>query len=380
MKINKFLPQRILVILVSICSSISLNILAQTTEKMSFQSVVRNQTGKILSNTPIGIKLSILQKDMTVFSETHQKSTNVNGLLTLEIGSGNLVLGDLNKIDWSLGSYNLKSELDISGGTNYSITNTTEFLTVPYAMFSKSAGNGYSRISQKGDTMFLVNGNFLIIPGISSSNPTKMSTYGQNIIDIEGNVYKTVNIGTQQWMMENLKSTKYNDGSSILNVTDNTIWSKTTSPAWCYYNNDATKNTNHGKLYNWFAVSTTTNGNKNICPSGWHVPKDAEWKTLINYLGGNFFAGGKMKQEGTTNWQSPNYYATNLSLFTALASGCRDFYNGVFTYFGTYTYWWSSDEQDASSGNSLLLYNTIPGSIFGGVTKKMGYSVRCIKD
>jgi uncharacterized protein (TIGR02145 family) len=87
-----------------------------------------------------------------------------------------------------------------------------------------------------------------------------------------------------------------------------------------------------------------------------------------------------MKQEGTTNWQNPNYYATNLSLFTALASGCRDFYNGVFTYFGTYTYWWSSDEQDASSGNSLLLYNTIPGSIFGGVTKKMGYSVRCIKD
>ena len=87
-----------------------------------------------------------------------------------------------------------------------------------------------------------------------------------------------------------------------------------------------------------------------------------------------------MKQEGTTNWQSPNYYATNLSLFTALASGCRDSYNGVFTYFGTYTYWWSSDEQDATSGNSLLLYNTIPGSIFGGVNKKMGYSIRCIKD
>ncbi|NDF60572.1 MAG: hypothetical protein EB100_05775, partial [Crocinitomicaceae bacterium] len=127
-----------------------------------------------------------------------------------------------------------------------------------------------------------------------TQNPT--SGYGPNISDNDGNTYKTVYIGTQQWMAENLKVTKYNDGTSIPNISNNTQWSNLTTGAWSYYNNDVANNAKYGKLYNWYAVSPTTNGNKNVCPTGWHVPTDAEWTVLTDYLGGENVAGGKMKE------------------------------------------------------------------------------------
>ncbi len=115
----------------------------------------------------------------------------------------------------------------------------------------------------------------------------------KSITDIDGNLYKTVNIGNQQWMAENLKVTRYNDGTAIQNIPDNTKWSNLTTGAWTYYNNDGANNTKYGKLYNWYAVSETSNGNKNVCPTGWHVPADAEWIVLTDYLGGD--AGAKIR-------------------------------------------------------------------------------------
>ena len=152
-----------------------------------------------------------------------------------------------------------------------------------------------------------------------SQKPT--SGYGANVTDVEGDIYKTVYIGTQHWRGENLKVSKYNDGSAIPNITDNTEWTKLTTGAWSYYNNDAANKANYGKLYKWYAVSKTTNGNKNLCPTGWHVPTYAEWNVLTEYLGGDSVAGGKMKEVGTTNWISPNIDATNTSLFTGLPGG-----------------------------------------------------------
>ncbi len=203
---------------------------------------------------------------------------------------------------------------------------------------------------------------------------------GPNITDAEGNSYKTVTIGSQTWMAENLKVSKYSDGTTIPNITDNTQWPNNTTGAWAYYNNDAANNAKYGKLYNWYAVSPTTNGNKNVCPTGWHVPTDAEWKVLTDYLGGESVAGGKMKEVGTTSWNNPNTDATNTSLFTGLPGGYRNDW-GNYANFGNYGYWWSSSENSTYyAWYRHLNYNYGDASSYNSHNKKFELSVRCLKD
>jgi len=142
-----------------------------------------------------------------------------------------------------------------------------------------------------------------------------------SVTDIDGNVYQTVKIGNQWWMMENLKVTSYRNGEAIPNVTDTTEWYNLTTGAYCYYDNDAYNTTIYGRLYNWYSI----NDSRSIAPTGWHVPTDEEWTTVINYLGGESVAGGKLKENGTTHWTSPNNGATNESGFSALPGGYRHF-------------------------------------------------------
>ena len=221
--------------------------------------------------------------------------------------------------------------------------------------------------------------------GNNTTDTTKTSNKtigkpGPNITDSEGNSYKTVTIGTQTWMAENLKTSKYSDGTMIPNITDKKQWNKDTTGAWSYYNNDAANNAKYGKLYNWFAVSKTTNGNKNTCPTGWHVPTDAEWTVLTDYLGGVNVAGGKMKEVGTTNWNSPNKDATNTSLFSALPGGYRDGYGGNYGHIGNSGFWWSSTESETHSAwSSGLDYNT-GNEVRADGGKVNGLSVRCLRD
>ena len=201
------------------------------------------------------------------------------------------------------------------------------------------------------------------------------------IKDIDGNVYKTVTIGTQTWMAENLKTSKYRDGNPIPYVIDTAKWNHLTTGAWCYPNNDKNKNAIYGKLYNWYAVSSTTNGNKNVCPTGWHVPTDSEWTVLTDYLGGASVAGGKMKEVGTTNWNNPNTDATNTSLFTALPGGLLTKY-GSSVYLGLLGCWWSTTE---SQQNDRVAGSRFIGNDYGRVgifidPKEDGLSIRCLKD
>jgi uncharacterized protein (TIGR02145 family) len=195
------------------------------------------------------------------------------------------------------------------------------------------------------------------------------------IKDIDGNIYKTVRIGSQTWMAENLKTTKYNDGTAIPLVTDDNAWESLTTPAYCWHKNDATANKNtYGALYNWDAVNT----NK-LCPSGWHVPTDAEWASLTTYLKGDSVAGGNLKETGITHWKNPNTGATNESGFTALPAGYRD-YDGTFGGVGDGGFWWSSTDYTASNGSSRDM--TYDGSSvhrsYGD--KQDGFSIRCLKD
>ena len=208
-------------------------------------------------------------------------------------------------------------------------------------------------------------------------NPT--SGYGPNITDIDGNTYKTVYIGGQQWMAENLKVSKYSDGTTIPNIPDNIQWQNNTTGAWSYYNNDVANNAKYGKLYNWVAASKTTNGNKSVCPTGWHVPTDAEWTVLTDYLGGESIAGGKMKEVGTTNWNSPNTDATNTSLFTGLPGGYR-YYGGNYGGIGNYGYWWSSTESYPFTAWHRSLVSISGVAYRTNSYKEYGLSVRCLRD
>jgi uncharacterized protein (TIGR02145 family) len=203
----------------------------------------------------------------------------------------------------------------------------------------------------------------------------------QSINDIDGNVYSAVRIGTQVWMVENLKTTKFNDGTPIPLVADGNIWKELTTPAYCWYKNDATTHKNlYGALYNWFAVGT----NK-LCPRGWHVPSDADWITLTTYLGGDSIAGGKLKVKGTEFWENQNIGANNESGFSALP-GSRRYPNGnfadtgqndIFSFNGC---WWSSTEVLSFTARYRRLYSRL-NSIYNSISdKKFGYSVRCLKD
>jgi len=195
-----------------------------------------------------------------------------------------------------------------------------------------------------------------------------------SLTDIDGNVYKTVQIGTQTWMVENLKITKYRDGSAIPNVTDKNAWASLTTGAYCWYDNFTENKATYGALYNWYAVNTG-----NLCPTGWHVPTDTEWTTLCNYLGGESVAGGKMKETGTAHWLSPNTGATNSSNFSGLPGGCR-YSNAIYNGAGVSGDWWSTTETSSSyAWDHNLVYN---GTNLGRnyYSKADGFSIRCLKD
>jgi uncharacterized protein (TIGR02145 family) len=192
--------------------------------------------------------------------------------------------------------------------------------------------------------------------------------------DIDGNVYKTVTVGSQVWMASDLKTTRYNDGTPIPLVTDYDAWAVLSTPAYSWYNNEITNRESYGALYNYFAVNT----NK-LCPKGWHVPSDEEWTTLRTNLGGLLLAGGKLKEEGTVHWKSPNASATNESGFTALPGGFRS-YNGSFNYMGISGYWWSST---TSSPSTVYFWNLRYkyGYVYKSVSNMTnGFCIRCMMD
>ena len=192
--------------------------------------------------------------------------------------------------------------------------------------------------------------------------------------DIEGNIYRTVTLGTQVWMVENLRTTRFNDGTPIPLVTDDTVWSLLNTPAYTWYNNDSVKyGIPFGALYNWFAINTGK-----LCPTGWRVPTDADWTTLTDYLGGARIAGGKLKTTGTTQWRNPNLGATNEVGFYALPAGTR-YGHGAFNYVSNYGLWWTATQYDAYEAwfRDVSSYDAIISRNYD--SKRDGLSVRCIK-
>jgi uncharacterized protein (TIGR02145 family) len=622
--------------------SITISILGQVPQKMSYQCVVRNSSGGLVTNQSVGIRISILQATTTgtvVYQETYNPNpqTNANGLLSIEIGGGLPIIGTFSTINWGSGPYFLKTETDPSGGTNYEIVGTSQLLSVPYAMYSRTAGNGFSgNYSDLTNRPLLFDGTWAAITGkpttisgygildavmttgnqtiggiktftkdlsvngltvgrgsgaisnnaafgnqslfsnTTGDNNTAIGTQGlfsnstgnnntatgyaalyynttgydnsangyaalytntsgyqntatgrdalgynstgrQNtatgyranlnntegrgntangyqagytntkgnnnvflgyeagyfesgsnklfidnqrrsdesdartksliygifdpnpanqvltingnvnvsnnkitnaanpvnaqdvatkdyvdammtqitmlkntlkaggiVTDMDGNTYNTVVIGTQTWMAENLRTTKYNDGTNIPLTTDPSTWNNLTTPGYCWYNNDATKfKSSYGALYNWYSVNTGK-----LCPAGWHVPTFDEWGILwrpfkvwdfVNQTYG--IIGNELMESGTTHWVES--LGTNETGFTALPGGDR-FGNGTYSNMGEFAFFWCSDYWSTLQGTSYyqLLpaweYTNSPGMV--SLNRVYGLSVRCLKN
>jgi len=194
-------------------------------------------------------------------------------------------------------------------------------------------------------------------------------------VDGDGNVYDTVRIGTQTWLAEDLKTTKYNNGVSIPLVTDDTQWASMSSAAFCWYGNNPDLKENYGALYNWYAARVSF-----LCPLGYRVPTNEDWITLIDYLGGEEIAGDKLKATGSQFWHSGSY-ATNESGFTAMPGGERNSNDGTFNGIRSGGRWWSTYSWSYDNYAYLLRIDYKYSSANIAVWfKKAGFSVRCVKD
>lgn len=218
---------------------------------------------------------------------------------------------------------------------------------------------------------------FMILTQVITNNQA------QTVADIDGNVYNTVPIGSQVWMKENLKTTKYNDGKSIINITCSSIWDTKCNDSWInnktgafrYYNDSIKYKSIYGALYNWYVVKS-----EKLCPIGWHVPSKVEFNTLINYTGGLFLSGAKLKEKGTTHWKYPNTGATNESNFTGLpGGGVSDIFYGL----GENGTWWSSTEIDGDTTKAYpldIINQSSEASNYDTYDKNRGFSIRCLMD
>jgi uncharacterized protein (TIGR02145 family) len=207
-------------------------------------------------------------------------------------------------------------------------------------------------------------------PGKSIISFNTGLTYG-SVTDIDNNVYKTILIGTQTWMAENLRTTRFCDGTDISFTPDATDWAALSIPGYCWYNNDSVA---YGALYNWHAASKS-----NICPAGWHVSTDGDWTILTSYVGGESIAGDKLKETGTTHWLITSGTITNDAGFTALPGGYR-FAEGVFGNIRRYGFWWSSTESSAADAYCRDILSAYGNTYRTSSSKKSGFSVRCVKD
>lgn len=410
---------------------LGINIQAQSPNLLNYQAVIRDSAQKLLTNKDIMIRISIIHESSTgalVFSETQSTTSNNNGLITLRIGEGQTLEGSISAIDWSKGPYFLKTEIDPSGETNYSLNGISQILSIPYAFYAETAEKLKDSIiekdpvfistfnltnAKKGDILqfdgskwISVTPNYIHKDSLKELLNEELLAQGLfgSLKDIDGNTYKTIKIGNQVWMAENLRTKHLEDGSEIvyairngdwdgpLDPTDTRpIWDTLTIPGYCWYNNDsALNNREYGPLYNWYAA------NQNVCPVGWRVPNDSDWLELRIYLMNNGYnydgttSGNKMGKSlaSTSGWSNSIVQGAigntdfpekrNSTGFNAFPAGQRA--NG-FKEIKDMVFFWSSEAYNDTFGSSWVMhYNDVMLVNLFYSTKNAGQSIRCIKD
>jgi len=388
------------ILLTTLALFINALLIAQAPALIPYQAVARDASGQPLANTNVNARFTIhdgAAAGASVWQELQTVSTSALGLFTVQLGSSM----PLTTVNWADGSKFMQVEIDL--GSGFVDIGTQQMLSVPYALH---AGSVHLDVSATGDTLFVGDGSFAVVPGISEANSnqggvlttgTTLHSCGEpnvhnpylvfgSMIDQEGNSYKTIKIGPQEWMAENLNTSIYRNGDDIIHGIDNSIWTNANSSAiglWAYYNDDPEMACPFGKLYNWYACVD----NRQLCPLGWHVPTEDDLVSLIDYLGGTLIAGGPLKsignfQDQTGLWSEPNTAASNSTGFSGIPSGIRLFGNfSTFNGMGEVGVWWSSTAVDAPSAYTRLIdYNTY--SVFFGSSsdKRDGLPVRCLRD
>ena len=257
--------------------------------------------------------------------------------------------------------------IDGSGMGNYASTLTGLVAGGTYyvrAYAINSAGTSYGNQVQ-----------FTAAAGGGSDHLNPDLSYG-SLTDQNGNTYATIVIGTQEWMAENLRTAIYANGDPIPNVTDASQWVGLTTGAWIHYSNESQYESPYGKLYNWYTVADP----RNVCPMAWHIPTDAEWTVLSDYLGGQIVAGGQMKSTSTQYWQAPNTGATNDSGFSGLPGGRLYDSGGYFGNLSSNGLWWSASEASLDLAWTRTLNSDYANISNGFDPKRSGFSVRCVRD
>lgn len=356
-----------LFLFVSLFSFLPLFSFSQSPTAIPYQAVLRNSDGSVIANSSATITFKIHDSTASgsvVFEETHATTSNAQGLISLNVGQGSAVFGTVKGVNWSTGNKFLQVLMNAGNG-NVDL-GTQQMMSVPYALHTNDT---YIRVSATGDSLFIGN-TVTIVPGISAANPPAV----QSIFDVDGNAYTSVIIGEQEWLAQNLKTTKYCNGDNIVTDLIDINWQSTSIGAWAYYNNDPSMNATFGKLYNFYAVVD----NRGLCPCGWHVPTTIEWYTLSDFLGGVAVAGGPLKS--TETWDAPNLGATNATGFGAQAGGYR-FSNGTYGQQNVYGYFWTKNTFGSNGVYRRFYYNSEGVQVLGtDYSKRGGLSVRCLKD
>lgn len=387
---------------------------SQAPTRISYQAIIRNISNALVANTDVCLQISIIQGDIegqAIYVERHYPRTSKNALVTVEIGGGSVLSGNIESIDWSAGPYFIKTEVDVNGGTNFYISGVSQLLSVPYALHANTTSSydetdpmvsqwakeaekpsySYSEINEtptnisefSNDVGFVTSNQAVLLSGNQTINgiktfktkvvipepvsPTDAATKKyvdavktqvqtlSNSIDVIkreiedkmidegsysvtdgfGNYYKVVRIGTQVWMAENLKTTRYNDGSPIQKTSDNTIWKNSNSGLYTYFNDNYNDyGYKYGVLYNFYAISDS----RGLCPTGWHVPSREDFSILTNYIIDQGYAIELVGENGvskalasSTGWatsSNPSAVGNDMSLnnvtgFSALPGGFR---------------------------------------------------------
>jgi uncharacterized protein (TIGR02145 family) len=369
---------------------VSLNVIcAQVPLGFSFQTIIRDNEGKVLKNQATGIQFSILEGSATgtvVYSETHTVSTNDFGVINLTVGTGTVTSGVFSDIVWGSNIHFLKTEIDPTGGNIYTISTTSQLMSVPYAMYAMKADTAINtnipNTANDGDILYYKDGSWNQLNKGNQGDFLRINEVGEPVwrsfagyvSDIDGNSYPLIKIGDQIWFQENLRVSKLNNGISIQYENNPENWISINSPAWGFPNGISSNDDNYGKLYNWYAASS------NICPSGFKVPTMADFIELSNFLGDN--AGGKLKSNNDIFWINDNINATNESGFTAYPAGYLRAIDQVYANFGLDCLFYARDELNTSVGNYILIFNGTGYIYFNAFefVKESGMSIRCIKD
>jgi uncharacterized protein (TIGR02145 family) len=375
---------------------ISALIIAQAPALIPYQAIARNAAGEPLASSSLNARFTMhdgTASGEVVWQELQTVNTSALGLFTAQLGSSVSLIN----VNWDVSAKFIQVELDLGNG--FIDIGTQQLLSVPYALH---AGSVHVDASATGDTLFVGDGSFVIIPGISEANSfttgTTLHTCGASNVhnpdltygtmtDQEGNVYKTIAIGTQVWMAENLNTSIYRNGDSIPNVHDNVTNQLDSVGLWTYYNNDSSYVCPYSKLYNWYACVDA----RQLCPIGWHVPSVEEFQALASFLGGASVAGGKMKSIGTIEQNTGLWYeslipneipTTNSSGFSAVPAGQYSTNGNFFVNLGEISKFQTSSEFNANSTWTCYLDYLGDNMHCGQCAqcKPWCFSVRCVKD